>query len=129
MLGLSSVSFGQERGYRARANGIVPTTVIPVYGGSVRISSDNGYSGRAGRNNRGVNRPSGYYDYFAGQAVLRSQRLYGLVPGAGYIDNTDMPATPAYIVNPFCQPEFGRNHGAMPEIIVNPFCINSNEEE
>jgi len=94
------------------------TTVIPVYGGSVRISNGDGRNGRG--NNAKRSREPSYYDYFAAQAVARSQRLYGPVPGAGgmqFIGGIDMPGTPAYIENPFC------NGSAAPAgYIINPFC-------
>lgn len=63
-----------------------------------------GGNGRSGRNNN-VRQPT-WYDYFAGQAVARTQRLYGPVPGAGgmqFIDGPVSYGSPIIIENPFCK--------------------------
>jgi len=74
------------------------------------------YRIRVGRtNNSGFqqqSRPYGWYDYYAAQAALRSQRLYGPIPGAGGFGGSaggiggDIQfSNPQYIENPFCKPK------------------------
>lgn len=126
LLGVSSVASAKGPKYnpvKARAYGIAPTTVIPVYGGSVRISNGSGRNGRGG----GIKRAKfpDWYDRYAGAAAAYSQRLYGPVPGAGgmqFIGGDDMPGTPQYIENPFCTPAYGNSHADKPAFIYNPFC-------